>query len=493
MSDSLFLRSLTKSEIYWFYLLAVFCFVFPLISAQYLFLDDIDRTLEAQGAWVREGRFLIQWFYRFIAFNQHVPNIFPLSLILAVVVLAFALRRWVLWCFEKPGLSQCLVILPLVYTPFFLQNLSYQFDGPVMVAGLAVIIYSVVGERSTVYKTVLTSVVLLIFALAIYQVLINLYVVLCCFEIIKGVEDKKSTAKVLSRLALRVGCLVAGVGVYYLITNGFMSGERQGLLPLDGDWGFEVLARLTKIFADISGDFPAAIQLMVLVVVALALLGYLRSGGYILRSAEPLRMKLMLGLVYLACVPVMVFFISGVMLFFESFNDGFRTLIGLSGVLVVVFYLAHRVLSRFCGWSCFIVALPLFYCVSVSYAYGRVLMYQKVLETNVLANLSQDVQHSEFKTLQRINFISAASVATLPAAEGIYQAMPVLRALDVGYVVVVHMLPSVGLVNVYANQDKTIEALIRAGSFPPFLVTNYYNFYMINGDGYIVMNDTKRE
>lgn len=493
MSDSLFLRPLIKREILWFFLLAVFCFVFPLISVQYLFLDDIDRTLEAQGAWVREGRFLIQLLYSFVAFNEHVPNIFPLSLMIAVVVLAFALRRWVLWCFEKPGLSQCLVVLPLVYTPFFLQNLSYQFDGPVMMAGLAVIIYSVVSERSTVYKTAWLSVALLVIALAIYQVLINVYVVLCCFEIIKGVEDKKTTPNIVSRLALRSGCLVAALVVYYLIARGFMSSERQALLALDSQSGVEILARLTKIFADISGYFPAAIKWMMLGLLILGLLGYLRSGREILRSGEPLRMKLIVSLIYLACLPVMVLFMSGVMLVFNVFNDGFRTLIGFSGVLVIVFYLAHRVLSGFRGWACFILVLPLFYCVSVSYAYGRVLMYQKVLETNVLANLSHDVQHSEFKALPRINFISAASAATLPAAEGLYQAMPVLRALEIGYVVVVHMLPSVGLVNVYANQDKNIEALIRAGSFPPFLVTNYYNFYMINGDGYIVMNDTKRE
>lgn len=35
------------------------------------------------------------------------------------------------------------MLLPLWYNPFFLQNLSYQYDGPIMVLSVVAVIYAI--------------------------------------------------------------------------------------------------------------------------------------------------------------------------------------------------------------------------------------------------------------------------------------------------------------------------------------------------------------
>lgn len=493
MKESLMFRGLTRAEVFWFFLIASFCFVFPLITAQYLFLDDIGRTLEGQASWTKEGRFLITAFYNFMALDVQVPNVFPLPLIIALVVMSCALRDLVFWCFDRPVLSGCLAVLPMTYTPFFLQNLSYQFDGALMLLGVAGVIYSVVYEHDSRFKMVGVSVGLLVAALGIYQVLINLYVVMCIFELIRSMERKKAASWIVSRLMFRGLCMILGVGVYYLAASGSLSNERSGVLAFDTGLLPEIWVRLAKILIDIKNSFPPAMGWVMCMVLILACIEYLRVGRNYMRGSDDWRMKFVVACAYLLCIPGLLFFVSGIMLFFSIYNSGFRTFIGLSGGLVVVFYLAHRTLIAFRGWSCFVLALPLLYCLSVSYSYGRVLIYQKSLEASVLSGLSYDVQHGELKDMKRLFLIPSKSVETLSAAEGIYNAMPILRSLNIGYVVIAEMLPSVGLNHVQRNKDETVESSIRGGVYPPLLMTRFYSFYKVADEGYILMNDIKRQ
>lgn len=486
-------RVLTRNEVLWFLLGALFCFVFPLINSQYLFYDDIWRAFEGRGTWSEEGRFLITVFYNLMAFDGQVPNVFPLPLFMAVVLLSFALRDLVFWCFDQPVLTSCLVVLPIMYTPFFLQNLTYQFDGALMVMGLGVVIYSIIYRCDSHFKRWGVSIVCLVVALAIYQVLINLFVILCCFEVIRSLENKRPAAWVLSRLVLRGACLVIAVAIYYACVYWFLSNERLSLLAFNTYWLFEVVGRLSDTLTDLVSIFPPAINVIMCVVLALACLGYVRVGlGYI-RNSDSRFMRVLVWVVYLCCVPVLLFFISGIMLFFTEFNNGFRTLLGFSGVMFVVFYLAHKMLFDFFRWSAFILALPLFYCLSISYSYGHILLYQKMLEGSVLTGLSYDIQHSQFSRLERLYLISAEYVEALPAAQGLNDAIPILQCLNFGYVVISEMLPSVGVINVYRNTDETIAASIRANVYSPILTTRFYNFYIVDGEGYILMNNIKSQ
>ncbi|MFZ5936104.1 hypothetical protein ACOKS3_14860 [Pseudomonas sp. HS6-2] len=54
-----------------------------------------------------------------------------------VPFLGYALVRLLRYWFETPSLSCVLLVLPLWFQPYFLQNLSYQYDGASMALSLA--------------------------------------------------------------------------------------------------------------------------------------------------------------------------------------------------------------------------------------------------------------------------------------------------------------------------------------------------------------------
>jgi hypothetical protein len=94
-------------------------------------------------AWAEQGRLFAELFYNALTFSNAAPNIFPLPLLIATVAMASALTSLTFHYFRQPTVARCLVLLPLWYNPFFLQNLSYQYDGPIMVLSVVAVIYAI--------------------------------------------------------------------------------------------------------------------------------------------------------------------------------------------------------------------------------------------------------------------------------------------------------------------------------------------------------------
>jgi hypothetical protein len=118
-------------------------YVLPLILADFPYIDDNWRSLSAGMAWAEQGRLFAELFYNALTFSNAAPNIFPLPLLIATVAMASALTSLTFHYFRQPTVARCLVLLPLWYNPFFLQNLSYQYDGPIMVLSLVAVIYAI--------------------------------------------------------------------------------------------------------------------------------------------------------------------------------------------------------------------------------------------------------------------------------------------------------------------------------------------------------------
>ncbi|MCX7080302.1 MAG: glucosyltransferase domain-containing protein, partial [Pseudomonas sp.] len=136
-------KKLLSREVLLFFLTATFIYIFPLMLADYYYIDDNWRSLAAGTAWAGQGRLFTELFYNALTFSSGAPNIFPLPLLIATFVMAHALTSLTMHYYKAPTVSCCFVLLPLWYNPFFLQNLSYQYDGPAMALSLVAVIYAI--------------------------------------------------------------------------------------------------------------------------------------------------------------------------------------------------------------------------------------------------------------------------------------------------------------------------------------------------------------
>ncbi len=138
-----FSKELGRRQVWLFFLLATLVYVVPLILADYPYIDDNWRSLSAGMAWAEQGRLFTEFFYNLLTFSQAAPNIFPLPLLIATLAMAAALTSLTFHYYPQPTIACCLVTLPLWYNPFFLQNLSYQYDGPAMALSVVAVIHAI--------------------------------------------------------------------------------------------------------------------------------------------------------------------------------------------------------------------------------------------------------------------------------------------------------------------------------------------------------------
>lgn len=488
MSQFLWARTLTPREVLLFFLAASFLFIFPLVQADYFYNDDNWRALVAGGGWREEGRVVIEWLYNVLSFSSASADLFPLPLFIATTAVSFALKSLVFFYFERPTLVHCLVVLPIWYNPFLLQNLSYHYDGPAMALGLVALIHAVIWSSDKIWRNVLVPALLLALALSIYQVLIGFFIAMCCVEVIRLVWQGKPSQQVLRLIGCKLVAIGVGVSVYYLTAYQLMTGARQVLLPLDISSLLEIGNRLSFLARMFDGWVTEGAQALVWGGALLTLVGYVWGGiGLVHRAESPWREAPLL-FCYLLAPVVLLFCIPGITLFFAEFNYGARTLVAFSALLLLVFFLGLQMLMRLHARLGWVLLIPLLAMLSFSFGHGRVLSLQKQQEAVVLASLAYDINYSPLRDKDRIYMIPELKANWLPAASGLFAAMPAQQyVLGVGYVLLPESLPRAGVTNVYLAKDPTVIASIRRGDFSPIVSTRFYDLFVIHDSGYISM------
>lgn len=484
MSQSLWARVMTPREVLLFFLAASFLHIFPLVQADYFYNDDNWRALVAGEGWREEGRVVIELFYNALSFGSKAPDLFPLPLLIATAGISFALRSLTFFYFKRPTFVHCLVVLPIWYNPFFLQNLSYHYDGPAMALGLVALVYAVIWTNDRAWRDVWIPALLLAVALAIYQVLIGFFIAMCCVEVIRRVWAGKPSEQVLRFIARKLLVIIGGVLVYYVTAYQLMTGVRQALLPLEASSLMEIGDRLVFLaHLLVEGGRPWIWSGALLMVV-----GFAWAGIGLFRRPDLLWRKALLLLVYLLTLPVLLFCIPGITLLFAEFNYGARTLVAFSALLLLTFFMSLQILTRVHAGLGLVLLIPLLAMVSFSFGHGRALSLQKEQEAVVLASLAYDINHSPLRDKNRLYMIPELKANWLPAASGLFAAMPAQRyVLGVGYVLLPESLPRAGITNVYLAKDAEMVASIRRGDFLPVVSTGFYDLFVINDSGYIFM------
>ncbi|CAH0249688.1 glucosyltransferase domain-containing protein [Pseudomonas brassicacearum] len=488
-------KVMTGKEVLAFFTIASFIYILPFISADYAYVDDNWRLLLLAGDdWRNAGRIFIEIFVKFLTFNNATLNIFPFPLLVATLALALAMSRLTFLYFPKPDFTACLVVLPILCSPFFIGNITYQYDGPGMMLAVVAAIYAMTCtfERGTFRR--LLAVLLVTATLSLYQLSISVFVGLCLIEFVWNVRSGRAANETLHVLAQRGLQLMLGGGLYYLTTFQMISNPRGGLILSDHAWPEIVIARMEYSLENISQLVTAGNLYLVLFLVLSAGAGL----GVVIKTVFSLEggwKKIVPILMLLVCVvPAMIVCVPGTMLFLVEQPQNARNYMGFSTVLVFLFILSWEFLGRTWKVLRLLLIIPVLCMFSFCYAYGQVIIAKKELETAMATFVAYDINRTKgFWGGEVLYYIGAPSTGNwLPKGYHAMSYMPTLRFIlsDDNALLHPHFLTRQGINNVVDGKRAAFDAATSDGKIYVRVVDRkFYSFYVTEAGNFIVMKD----
>jgi hypothetical protein len=482
---------LKQEQVLLFFVAATLMFIVPLLLVDSLYSDDLRRAHGAIADWTRLGRPLIDWFYQGLSFSHGVPDVFPLPLLMAVGAISLALRSLVNHYFAVPNLACCLVVLPLWYSPFFLENLSFQYDGPVMTLGVVAMIYAIsYHHRSWLMRNGVAALCIAL-GLSIYQMVINVYLGLCCLEVIRVASggDVRGVIHVVRDCLMR---LFVGTGIYWLSAYQLMDNERTALRQLDSGLFEGVGLDLLKTGAQVALLYTRdnawlCGSLIVLGTAGLGLVLY-----RIVRTQALLWEKTAVAALCLICPLAAAISIPGLALIFEYFNVDARLMMGLASALVLVFFLSYQALTAIHSRLGLLLIIPVLAMLSFSFVHGRVLAQNKALSSNLIHHISYDITtHPELSRVQAYKLFDHRGGEWLAGASETYRLLPALPyVLHIIHPIYPEMFPHhAGITNVSWGSWEDSDAIYQRldTGVPPTLSRKFYSIYVNGSEAHIVL------
>ena len=481
-------KPLTPARLWLLCCAALLLHVVPLLMADMPFLDDLAREHLARNDWMDVGRPLMVVMFAALGFSPGAVNLYPLPLLLAVVVTGHALARLLRCWFEFPTFSSMLLVLPLWFQPYFLQNLSYQYDGASMTLSLAAAVWAItLGSQGL--RGGLCGALLVAAGAALYQPSVNVFAGLCALEVMRRVIEGDRGAVVCRLAAVRAGQCVLGVLLYYASCAWLVTSTRAGMLPLDGRWLAEVVARL-RTTAEVVGLLitPGNAWLFALVLLCAAL-AWLRELQRVWQRPAATGERLGLMAAWLMAVVLVVLCVPGFILLLREFEQSVRVLMGLGVLLVLLNVLVHRALASWPRLRLLALFVPLLFMLSFSFAYGRVLVLQKTLHQSIAQMLAHDLL--SLGAAEHCYVLGYwLKRPWIPAAAGTLQAMPAMARIHAyNYLVLPEMLPRVGIddLHTFYQPPPLNRQQVLAASPTPQLSNRFYDIHRVGDDAYVLV------
>ncbi len=488
-------RTLSEREVWQLCLLALGLHVLPLILADYPYLDDVWRSQlsgiwqDPNDSWAGQGRVLIEWFYAVIGFSSGALNLFPWPVLVAAVMTAGAMAGLVRHYFEAPRVTCLFVVWPLWFNPFFLQNLSYQYDAPVMALALAACMAAITLRGGRRYTFVGSSVLVAI-AIGLYQVSINVFAGLCCIEIVRLVLAQERLAVVGREVLIRLGQVLCGCLLYVLTAYQLMTVARDALLPIDAQWPGEMVRRGKAVVEHVGLLITPETCWFFLGLIVLALLALVAASKQVLCCRDrPGTERLALVVILLLAVGTVLLLIPGMTLLFLTYNGGARLLLGAGPAWVLLALLARHWLVDKQPVLAWLLAIPVLFMLTFSFAYGRVLVAKKEFEQLITFSIAQAI--SSTPTLyeaRRFHIVpSSSSAHWLPAAEGAFRSMPALDyVLNNHALVLAEMMPRVGM-PAFGGRSPMERREVLSRSPTPIVDAKFFAIHRCGDIVYVLM------
>lgn len=196
------------------FLVGIYCLPFIISPANYQ--DDIGRTIWGYYDWESNGRPLATLFMQLMNFFTNVFNMAPLYIIIGLLFYIYSFNKSCCHIFNHSNFSLSLSCLISISSPFFIENLAYNFDSMTMLFSVSLAFISAFLKKSG-WKMVLLQATLLLAMLSLYQATVNLYVTLVLIAYIANANKDESLIKQIRPLLYGGLSLIASYSLYSLV------------------------------------------------------------------------------------------------------------------------------------------------------------------------------------------------------------------------------------------------------------------------------------
>lgn len=388
-------------------------YVLPIIIANRYYCDDNARSLTGLTGWNGDGRPLTESLMKLLSGGMPITDISPLPLILSVLLLAYTITLY-----YKTNLSHftfhishILFFSLVIMNPFMLTNLSYKFDVLSMVLSLCLtFIPFIMPRNSNAIAIIITSIVCLVAALSLYQVVICAFCSLVLLDIFLMIINSNISIK--RTLSIGTG-MCFGVIIYkkaiankYLSYNDWRYDASKMLLGSDKTTLQKIQDNVSSLLSIIKTYFIGIPK----TVIFLMLLGTVSALIYIIytiiKSNKP-HLHKAIKCVYILILPVLLV-VANILPLSLVNGGGGKCRILLSMCIVELFFaILFLLLSQKSNKTAVLLIIPcIIFFYSYSYSFGNAEKSQKNYEEYLTYNIARDIETiNSNNTYHNISFL----------------------------------------------------------------------------------------
>lgn len=208
--------------------------VYPIIRANFNYIDDMDRVMRGYSGWDNYSRYTSNFLSKLIHADSYLTDVSPLTQILAAVFIVLACGIVICrFLEERSCIWNAVPLLMIGLNPYFMECISYKYDSPYMALSILVSVVPLIFAESNLLLYGGISAVCMILMCTTYQGASGIYPmvsVLLCFEL----WNKKENRKALRLFLVSVLSYLAGLGFFKLFLmhnaeNMYASGSMFGI------------------------------------------------------------------------------------------------------------------------------------------------------------------------------------------------------------------------------------------------------------------------
>jgi hypothetical protein len=415
-----------------FLLVLSLLYALPLFFDGRYYLDDMPHAMNGLTLWEQDGRPLASIISSVASFQlpsfsgAALLDISPLPQILGLTALAYGASRLARTLFNgSTDLWRCLVVFPIISSPFMLQNLSYKFDALTMGLSVMLALLASLPSGTRWQKTMLGAVQLLA-ALCLYQAAANIFVAATALLSLAITWNRSEGVQslILSNLAK----LLLALAAYFIIIT--LSGglgsdyatSHSRLVAMDGKTLSAILFNFqfgNFFVSEFVSDAPLLAVAATTAIVVFSVRLIFRGVAYTPATRTIISL---LGLI------ILVGSIMGILLVLVQPVVRPRTLMALSLLLIYAGFAFHELLreQKMIMRAGLVLATAWYF--TLAYGLANAAHDQTRFDNYLAASMVADLQHQGFKPNDRLAFDGTQPRS--PAAENASRSKLIARILQ---------------------------------------------------------------
>ena len=245
-----------------------------IIRANFYYADDNFRLFSGGKGWSFFGRYLSDALSTFVHMGDFLPDVAPLSQLLAMLVLAGSAVLLLNILFERTEFSvwELAAAVMLGLNPYFLECISYRFDSPYMAFSVFVSVFPLLYRRRNSIAYIFAAFLGSLGVCTSYQSAAGIFPMIVVLLALRMWKDGETMGKTVSFCLKSVAGYGAGLLYFVLIlmkpaAAGYVSNEMSEIGHLFPNF----LGNLKQYYAVVLSDFkPIWLILSILVVTGFA-------------------------------------------------------------------------------------------------------------------------------------------------------------------------------------------------------------------------------